>query len=193
MQIVPLTPVNAVQAGEALAAAFEGYPMMNFFLGPDHGQRVRDFFGMIARIWATSGGPHLVAGDGGRVLGATLLQWPDPEPWSKAEEDEWDAFVATLPEGAASRFEAYGELKKRLVPETPHLYLGAIGVKPELQGKGVGTALLRAVAQAAAPLPVWLDTQKEDNVRIYESQGYAVRAEANLQGIPFWVMERPTA
>lgn len=58
---------------------------------------------MIARIRATSGGPHRAAEDGGKILGATLLQWPESQPWSREEENEWDAFIATLLEGAGSR------------------------------------------------------------------------------------------
>lgn len=40
-------------------------------------------------------------------------------------------------------------------------------------------------------MPVWLDSQKEGNVRIYEAHGYVERARADQQGIPFSVVEQP--
>ena len=79
------------------------------------------------------------------------------------------------------------------MPE-PHWYLMIVGVAPELQGRGLGTALvtegLRRAAQDDAPC--YLDTAEERNLRFYERLGFRVVETAVLDGVGprTWAMRR---
>jgi predicted N-acetyltransferase YhbS len=59
-------------------------------------------------------------------------------------------------------------------PPEPLLYLSHIGVTPERQGEGLGTALMRyglGVGDQAG-VPTWLETSLADNVAYYERFGF---------------------
>jgi ribosomal protein S18 acetylase RimI-like enzyme len=85
-------------------------------------------------------------------------------------------------------------MRKRHVRE-PHFYLWVLGVEPEEQGRGHGSALLQALdAKAeAAGMPCYLETDKTSSVRLYQKHGYVVQSEAQPKGLDFtlWFMLRP--
>jgi ribosomal protein S18 acetylase RimI-like enzyme len=86
-----------------------------------------------------------------------------------------------------------GKFHKRFVPE-PHWYLLIVGVDPELQGRGLGSALVQeGLARAdASNCPCYLDTSEERNLAFYQRQGFAVVGTAPLGkgGPPGWAMRR---
>ena len=88
------------------------------------------------------------------------------------------------------------KLHRRYVPE-PHWYLFGIGVDPELQGRGLGTALVReGLARADAEgCPCYLETSEERNLAFYERHGFEVveRVALGEGGPPGWAMRRPTS
>jgi ribosomal protein S18 acetylase RimI-like enzyme len=75
-----------------------------------------------------------------------------------------------------------------------YIYLFILGVMPELQGKGHGGKILHTIADACdrAQLPVYLETETEENVRIYERFGFAVVKKIVLEElkVPMWEMVR---
>lgn len=85
-------------------------------------------------------------------------------------------------------------------PREPHFYLFVLGVDPDLQGRGVGGALLRrfcARADAARTL-AYLETDKPESVRIYEGHGFEVARELEIPPLSAgngplrtWTMRRP--
>jgi ribosomal protein S18 acetylase RimI-like enzyme len=81
-------------------------------------------------------------------------------------------------------------------PPEPLLYLSHIGVVPERQGEGLGSALMRdGLAPRAHYVPTWLETSRVDNVSYYERFGfYTVMDEAAPGGGPhIWFMRRDPA
>jgi ribosomal protein S18 acetylase RimI-like enzyme len=88
---------------------------------------------------------------------------------------------------------ALEEHRSRHVPG-PHVYLSALGVDPERQGEGIGTALMGPeLARAdAAGHPAYLETATGRNVLLYERVGFAVVEELTLPGtdIHGWLMRR---
>jgi ribosomal protein S18 acetylase RimI-like enzyme len=95
--------------------------------------------------------------------------------------------------GAARRWREVFEALERRRPPGPWWHLSLLGVEPELQGRGVGSALLaRWLADVdAAAEPARLETSREENVRLYERFGFAVGDELRLLGVPVWLMVRP--
>jgi ribosomal protein S18 acetylase RimI-like enzyme len=76
----------------------------------------------------------------------------------------------------------------------PFIYLQVIGVDPVYQGQGYGGKLLRALIEQSeqAHLPIYLETETEDNVRMYKRFGFRVVQEIVLPLIqlPMWEMVR---
>ena len=71
-------------------------------------------------------------------------------------------------------------------PDEPHVHLGPLGVDAHLQGQGVGSLILAEHCRRldAAGILGYLETDKPDNVRLYERFGYVVTAEAPVIGVP---------
>jgi predicted N-acetyltransferase YhbS len=72
-----------------------------------------------------------------------------------------------------------------------------MAVAPELQGKGIGGALLESVLRRAArdPAPIVLTTHKAINVRFYQRAGFRVTHEERVApagAAPYavWCMRR---
>jgi len=87
------------------------------------------------------------------------------------------------------------EGKKNLNISHPYIYLFIIGVSQELQGKGFGGKLLRAIVKEAEveKKPMYLETQNEKNVSLYEKYGFHVVDKINLPdpvNLPMWLMIR---
>jgi ribosomal protein S18 acetylase RimI-like enzyme len=76
----------------------------------------------------------------------------------------------------------------------PFIYLLIIGVAPPYQGQGFGSKLLRALIEQSeqAGLPLYLETETERNVRMYERFGFRVVKEITLPivDLPMWEMMR---
>lgn len=75
----------------------------------------------------------------------------------------------------------------------PYIHLLMMGVSQEFQGKGFGGQLLRAVIEKAEieNLPIYLETQKEANVSLYEKYGFSVEKKVILPdplNLPMWLM-----
>jgi ribosomal protein S18 acetylase RimI-like enzyme len=86
-----------------------------------------------------------------------------------------------------------GKIHKRRVPE-PHWYLMVLGVDPELQNRGVGSALVNEGLTRVddSGCPCYLETSKKRNLPYYERLGFVVLEETTLgKGGPLaWAMRR---
>ncbi|NRB39398.1 MAG: GNAT family N-acetyltransferase [Pseudomonadales bacterium] len=79
-------------------------------------------------------------------------------------------------------------------PNEPHFYLHAIGASIENQGRGIGSALIKAGLDACDQqgMPAYLESTNEKNNPLYERYGFEVVGEATLpEGGPgMWFMHR---
>ena len=76
-----------------------------------------------------------------------------------------------------------------------HIHLLMMGVSQEFQGKGFGGKLLRALIEKAEAekKSIYLETQKENNVKLYEKYEFSVKKKINLPeplNLPMWLMVR---
>ena len=109
----------------------------------------------------------------------------------------------TIPHAAATMLKPLGEAIPKVIkwfsrwchldPEEPHVHLGPIGVAPERQRQGIGTALMQRYVeyldqQKAAG---YLETDRLENVEFYKKFGFAVQREEELIGTLTWYMWRP--
>ena len=79
----------------------------------------------------------------------------------------------------------------------PHFYLRTLGIAPELQGRGLGSALVRPVTEQADRLGVgcFLQTATPENVSWYRRFGFDVAAEYRPTPTwpTVWALWRPPA
>jgi GNAT superfamily N-acetyltransferase len=95
---------------------------------------------------------------------------------------------------AVTRAIAALEERHRHHARAPHFYLSALGVEPDHQGEGIGTALTRPVLDRCdrEGIPAYLETATGRNVLLYERLGFKVVEELTLPGtdVHGWLMLR---
>lgn len=93
--------------------------------------------------------------------------------------------------GALSPMDA---IRKKHMGNESFAYLQIIGVASENQGKGYGGNLLKELIAMTdeVKLPIYLETETESNVSLYERFGFKTLEEINLPFInqPMWAMIR---
>jgi GNAT superfamily N-acetyltransferase len=188
-------------ASEVLARAFHDDPVADYMI-PDPQERARS----LPRLYRVASGLAERFGEGfvtePELLGAALWFPPGrtelgPDHFREVGGGD---LAKRLPEGAFVRFASVmgylDGLRQRDVPQ-PHWYLAILGVEPELQGRGIGGALMRPILERcdSAALPCYLETQKQRNVPFYERHGFRVVVEVDepTSGIRFWTMLREPA
>ena len=87
------------------------------------------------------------------------------------------------------------EEEKKNLDIGPYIHLLIMGVSQEFQGKGFGGKLLRVIVEKAEieRKPMYLETQNEKNVTLYEKYGFYVVKKINLSdpiNLPMWLMVR---
>ena len=82
-------------------------------------------------------------------------------------------------------------------PRTAHYYLDSLGVVPEWQGRGIGSALLAPVLERcdAERMPAYLNAGSARSRDLYARHGFEVTEEFRLPdgGPPLWRMWREPA
>ncbi len=125
-------------------------------------------------------------------------------PHDKGEMTGWRVFrsggfflgmkLASLRKVMEKSFEVMEEAKKDL-DIGPYIFLFIMAVSKEFQGKGFGGKFLRAVIEKSEieRKPIYLETQNEKNVSLYEHFGFHVVKKINMPdpvNLPMWLMVR---
>lgn len=171
--------IDAV-AGD-LAAAFDGDPMFEWFMktGRDRDAARANLFRFLLRETALPVGWALRPSMGGGASVWIPSVRMGPNRWW----EELRALPVILRATGFSRLDRLSAMRaamdKHHPSQTPHIYLWLLGVRPEAQGAGVGSRLLRAGLDRADAqgLPVFLETATTRNVALYRRHGFEVLAE----------------
>ena len=196
--ITRLTDLQIDNAGEVLGRAFHDDPLFTYYV-PDDTKRAR------LLPWSMAAGVRY-----GRLYGevyttaepvAGIAVWlaPGNSDMSLLRMLRVGMILAPLRLGlrAFSRFLNAGNyfetLHKRSVP-TQHWYMLFLGVDPQRQGRGVGSALLRPMLARVDEqrMPCYLETSEANNVQFWETHGFEVAAEGDVPkgGPHVWGMRR---
>lgn len=95
---------------------------------------------------------------------------------SPAASPGYDARLQAATDPYADRFRVFDQALDRHHPAgTPHHHLATLAVRPDRQGQGVGTALLRAhhATLDDAGMPAYLEASDVRTRRLYLAHGYA--------------------
>jgi len=93
-----------------------------------------------------------------------------------------------------AQFDSY--IRRKHITER-HWYLYVLGIAPSFQGRGFAGKLLRRLSEQAdrEGLPCYLETDRPENVAIYQNFGYAVLCEETIEkldNVRLWYMMRPS-
>ena len=193
-----LTSADAFRAGEAMADAFGEDPLWRKVFEGESGlqRKYQACFEVPMRhclhfgeVYATSeeleGIAATVPGEHASMSFRTMLRS--------------GALLAGLRMGAgASRrmveLKVLDSDRKQIMEGRSYLYLLVLGVRTAHQGKGFGGLLLRGLTETCdeADLPLYLETETEDNVSMYQHFGFDVIQRITLDklGLPMWEMVR---
>ncbi len=185
---------DATKLGVSLARAFADDPGFSHVLPDDRDrtERLQIFFETELRSVAL---PRGLVWTTEELVGAAV--WGPPDGWRvpvtaslREGPAMLGAFGRRLPLALWSRLRMDARHPKR----PPHWYLAVMGVAPEWQGRGLGTALMRPGLEEidAAGLPAYLETSTPRARALYERNGFAVTGEINVPmgGPPIWLMWR---
>jgi ribosomal protein S18 acetylase RimI-like enzyme len=196
-EIERLDKSRYAQARVALGRAFFDYPLM-VYAAPDDRRRspaVTALYGAILWDALRWGEVHVTP----EVTG--VCAWLPPQKSTPTFWRQVRSGMLQLPFRFGSsgfrKLVAYDEMARKLHHDhapMPHYYLAVIGVVPERQGHGVGSALMQPMLARADQkgLHCWLDTHRPENVRLYERHGFQVARRAEVAGhpVPVWGMLR---
>jgi GNAT superfamily N-acetyltransferase len=104
-----------------------------------------------------------------------------------------EMFRRNLGSRARSVFEGLMLIENAHPREVPHFYLSLLATAPEMQGKGLASALLEKVLSRCDEevWPAYLETSREVNVRFYEGRGFRVTGTVDIpEGPRLWFMWR---
>jgi GNAT superfamily N-acetyltransferase len=201
IQITNLTTKDTESIIEIFFNTFENYPLMQYFFGNAYKQSMKHLLKSMCDEKSIVDNLLLGAFIEGKLQGVAFITPPqneknnhdvDSTPTSSEEE-----FAMAIGEEALMRIEAYSNLKKANKPSSPHFYINALGVHPQSQGKGIGSAILSHIHQISEQHSdsqgVALDTQTEKNVGYYQRFGYDVSTTAQLESVKNWFMFRPNS
>ena len=195
--VAPLRAGDRNRASGVLARAFRDNPLNLAVIGaassPARRQRCNAV--TMENLLRVAQGRGLVLGmHVGERLGGVLVATP-PYAWPFPPPPLGGQLRALLVQGlrvAAGWRTAFEALEARH-PTEPHWYLGILGVEPALQRRGLGRAALAALQTRvdAAGLPAYLETDREENLRLYGGAGFEVTEELDVLGAHIWCLRRP--
>ena len=142
------------------------------------------------RPWSSA----LVAVQADQIVGAlNAAQWPHCQ-LGIAQKIKTAPSMARIWTTALPR--ALTMMRKREAhdPGQAHWHIGPIGVRPGLQGHGIGKALLATFLATADEqgLPAFLETDVDRNVTLYKKFGFTVTSREDIVGVDTRFMWRDT-
>ncbi len=175
---------DAKRLGAILGDAFDQDPVLRWIT--PKGAPTRRFFALEAKAVYLPSGLCWIAGEDG---GAAMWLPPGEEGGMPSTlETFWVFLPALLRNGLApsKRADELSRVFARHRPKEPHYYLHAIGARQAMQGRGIGSALLRAgLAEVDAHhQPAYLESSNPRNVPLYQRYGFEVQAEEQFGGGP---------
>ncbi|MER7583939.1 GNAT family N-acetyltransferase [Kitasatospora sp. NPDC097691] len=186
----PITDADVPTAVETLGRAFADYPFTRHVIAADdHEARIRRFqeicltrIGMVyGRVWVAEGG-------------VAVAVWSVPDQDPSPAFAEIGPMIGDLTGDRQAAYESAEQAVGPYRPQEPAWFLNTVGVAPEFQGRGLGSAVLLPGIEEAerCGYPAFLETSSEANVRFYERLGFQVLADVQLpdSGPRTWCMRR---
>jgi len=182
--IRPCSDADVRTVGRVLAAAFHDDPVLSWTL-PDPARRRRDLPAVMQLLAARA---QPLGGNRLNDTGTGAAVWAPPgAEFDPAAETRFETTMASLAGDAMERVGPLMELLERNHPYEPeHLHLAFLGVVPDHQGTGIGSALLRSVLDRAdrEGTPTYLEATSARNRALYERHGFVAVRQLRVSDCP---------
>jgi ribosomal protein S18 acetylase RimI-like enzyme len=189
------TAADVPRLASAMAGAFYDDPVVGDWGIPDASRRIerleRGFRLFLERIYLRQ--DECYASDG--AAGAAF--WLPPDTWRLGgiEQLRLAARMAAIHARGVPRILTVLAYLESRHPHEPHWYLAFVGVQPDRQGRGIGSALLAPVLERCDRdrAPAYLEATSERNLALYQRHGFEVVETVWLPkgGPRVWRMWRP--
>jgi GNAT superfamily N-acetyltransferase len=190
-----LRPATAQDVGRlktALAEAFMEDPMFGWLM-PEDGRRharLRRYFGIELRRLALARGRVWTTNNlAGAALSLPPGAWRSPLRVTLLEGSAFGLHLHRAARlGAAIEWRHMRQVRER------HYYVRDVGVRPDMQGQGLGSALLSPTLDRCdrEGLPAYLEASSERNAALYERLGFRLTDELRVgSSPPLRLMLRP--
>ena len=185
------TPADRKAINRAIGRAFFDDPIAAY-LFPEIEARRAGFgaFAELAMDQFAGGGATYVTDP---VEGAAIWQSPSPPQlsfWKQVGMAFRLLLVAREGYGRAIRL---SEAMEKHHLREPHWYLATLGIDPDFQGCGLGSALLQPILARCdeEATPAYLESSKESNIPFYQRHGFIVIENIRIpKGPTIWRMIR---
>lgn len=186
-----------IRVASILNDAFVDEAGLNYWLrqGAAKARARRRFFGAAVRDVVHPKRALWLAEADGEALGAAIWLGPGQKAYDFSVLKQ----IAILPllhtiAGIAGgmRGLALGEKLDALHPHEPHAHLVFLGVSPQAQGRGVGSAILKETLAPldASRMPALLEATTERNVALYQRHGFEIVENLRLPELHVRIMWR---
>lgn len=200
--VTPLGASDHGAAGAVLSRAFHVDPLWTAVF-PDPVRRAQLLAGLFTALIRTTIAARGVSDTTADLEGVALWQPPgtDIGGWALVRAGfAMPRWIMRLPKSERKLMteilREVGDRRRVLMPEA-HWYVSAIGVDPQSQGGGVGSALMaHGIARADRGVaPIYLETETEENVGFYQRIGFEIVGELTPTGtaFPMWMLAREPA
>ena len=190
--------LDASEVGEALGVISRGMrdnPIHVAVFGDDPERRkksLRRFFGAAFAVMGLQKHMLVARSEDGDIMGVMGMMPPgDCLPGPGQQFRMLPSLLRNGPRAAGRTMTWLGAWGKR-DPEERHWHFGPLAVDAHLQGRSIGSKLLRifCARMDAAGEDAYLETDKLINVRLYERFGFEVVGEQEVLGVPNYSMLR---
>jgi len=190
--------LDATEVGEALGVISRGMrdnPIHVAAFGDDPERRKKSlhrFFGAAFAVMGLQKHMLVARGEDGAIVGVMGMMPPgDCLPGPGQQLRMLPSLLRNGPRAAGRTMSWLGAWEKR-DPDERHWHLGPLAVDAHLQGRGIGSKLLRVFCARmdAAGEDAYLETDKPINVRLYERFGFEVVGEQEVLDVPNYFMLR---
>jgi ribosomal protein S18 acetylase RimI-like enzyme len=191
-------PEDVPGIAEAMGAAFEHDPVVAWFWRKPsrRRERVAGWYDLVARTHYLDHGEVFVAEEDGQIAGCAM--WSRPGSWRLSARAELAATRYAVPR-LGLRLPLASVAMRRIEgrhPQARHWYLSELGVRPQSQGRGLGSRLMFEVLARCNrdDVPAYLESSTERSRALYERHGFQTTEVLNMPrgGPPLWLMWRPS-
>jgi ribosomal protein S18 acetylase RimI-like enzyme len=186
-------PDEVAEAVEVVSRAMCDSPMALAVIGPDLDRSYRETHRFFSRLYDTAKHQRpLVARLDGRIVASTNDLVAGACRSKLLDKLRLAPDLFRLGPRTAIRAVRWLDDWERRDPSRPHHHFGPFGVDPALQGRGIGSLVLREYTRRLdeAGEHSYLETEKPQNVALYSRFGYEVIEENELLGVRNWFMWR---
>jgi GNAT superfamily N-acetyltransferase len=193
MSVRDLDRSHKSAALDILCAAFHDYPDTRYVIGEaeaEYDEKLRDLIGFFVdgRLIARCSADRTVSGR--RPSWVAIVSPPTEIPMPRELAESHARVGRRLGSEAMARFERYNVACEATHPGHAAHYLGMIGVRPDVQGHGIGRRLIDAVKDRARSDPrstgVTLNTECESNLPFYGKMGISQGLEVDVGPLHTW-------